>query len=463
LQKLDTYKNLNSFHKYWGKKSLEHYSFLVDNFSHKNDIVLEPFLGSGLVTKLILDKERKFVGIDINPISIEMAKLFVDLPDLNSFKEAFYQIEENVKVKIESSYKTEKNKVGSHYLWQENNLLEVWYKDQNKRVTSKARKSDHELINSFSNKTFAKFNQLPFFINSRVGVSKHTNIYSFFTKRALSNIEHILKELNTLDPKLKRTFQLILSSNLGQMSKMVFAIKRRSDSTKSLSRYEVGSWAIGLWRPKLHFEINVWNCFEIRVKRFIKTLENLAENNTYKISKNINLQKKDNLYLKTADAISEIKRLEDNSIDLIITDPPHSDRIPYLELSTLWNNILGFKNIKFQKEIVFSNSTERKKTSANYKYDISLFLKESLRVVKPEGLIAIMFNSSNTDDWNIFEDLKDNFIGMYDAEYSVSSLVQDNRNNSLKEDKVLIFSKNKLAQNKLKVLKKCNNWTTNFP
>lgn len=463
MQKLETYKNLNSFHKYWGKKSLEHYSFLVDNFSNENNIVLEPFLGSGLVSKLILDKKRKFIGIDINPISIEMAKLFIDLPDLNSFKKAFYEIEKNVKIRIESSYKTGKNKVGSHYLWQENKLLEIWHKDQNKRVTSKPTKSDHELINSYSNKNFAKFNQLPFFINSRIGVSKKTNIYSFFTKRALLNIEHILKELDTLDPKLKRAFRLILSSNLGQMSKMVFAIKRRRNSSNNLSQYEVGSWAIGLWRPKLHFEINVWNCFEIRVKKFIKTLENLQDDNTYKPSKSINLQKKDTLYLQAADAISEMKKIKDNSVDLIITDPPHSDRIPYLELSTLWNNILGFKNIKFQKEIVFSNSIEREKNSENYKYDISIFFNESLRVIKPKGLIAIMFNSSKIEDWNIFEGLKDYFIGMYDAEYSVGSLVQDNRSNSLKEDKVLIFSKNKLTQEKLNLLKKCDNWTTNFP
>ena len=74
-----------------------------------------------------------------------------------------------------------------------------------------------------------------------------------------------------------------------------------------------------------------------------------------------------------------------------------------------------------------------------------------------------MFNSSKIEDWNIFEGLKDYFIGMYDAKYSVGSLVQDNRSNSLKEDKVLIFSKNKLTQEKLNLLKKCDNWTTNFP
>ena len=248
------------------------------------------------------------------------------------------------------------------------------------------------------------------------------------------------------------------------MSNMVFAIKRRGSlKNKNLSKYEVGSWAIGLWRPKLHFEINVWNCFEIRVKKFIKTLGSEPPTRNYKISKTINLKSKDDLFLKSANSLSEIKKLKDNSIDLLITDPPHSDRVPYLELSAIWNNILGYQNVDFENEIIFSNSSEREKTSENYKNDITIFLKEALRVTKQNGLIGIMFNSSNPEDWTIFDEIKSNFIGMYDTDYSVGSIVQDNRANSLKEDKMLIFSKDKLTVKKLNLLKKCKNWTTSFP
>ena len=152
--------------------------------------------------------------------------------------------------------------------------------------------------------------------------------------------------------------------------------------------------------------------------------------------------------MKSANSLSEIKKLKDNSIDLLITDPPHSDRVPYLELSAIWNNILGYQNVDFENEIIFSNSSEREKTSENYKNDITIFLKEALRVTKQNGLIGIMFNSSNPEDWTIFDEIKSNFIGMYDTDYSVGSIVQDNRANSLKEDKMLIFSKDKLTVKK---------------
>ena len=31
-----------------------------------------------------------------------------------------------------------------------------------------------------------------------------------------------------------------------------------------------------------------------------------------------------------------------NCVSLIVTDPPHSDRVPYLELSEFWNSLLGY-------------------------------------------------------------------------------------------------------------------------
>ena len=48
---------------------------------------------------------------------------------------------------------------------------------------------------------------------------------------------------------------------------MVFAVTGRGKTKgKSADKVEVGSWVIGYWRPPLHFEVNVWNCFENREK-----------------------------------------------------------------------------------------------------------------------------------------------------------------------------------------------------
>ena len=57
--------------------------------------------------------------------------------------------------------------------------------------------------------------------------------------------------------------EVTLTASVGQMSNMVFAITSRGKTTGATAgRTEVGSWVIGYWRPTVHFEINVWNCFE---------------------------------------------------------------------------------------------------------------------------------------------------------------------------------------------------------
>ena len=52
------YKGLSGFHKYWGKKPTEAWRFLIENLTEPGDIVLDPFLGSGLIAKecIVLDR-----------------------------------------------------------------------------------------------------------------------------------------------------------------------------------------------------------------------------------------------------------------------------------------------------------------------------------------------------------------------------------------------------------------------
>ena len=69
------------------------------------------------------------------------------------------------------------------------------------------------------------------------------------------------------------------------MSKMVFAITGRGKTQgKSTGRIEVGSWVIGFWRPELHFEINVWECFERRAVKLLNALTTVDPLRNFEIS-----------------------------------------------------------------------------------------------------------------------------------------------------------------------------------
>ena len=128
----------------------------------------------------------------------------------------------------------------------------------------------------------------------------------------------------------------------GQMTRMVFAVTGRGKTSgRTAEKVEVGSWVIGYWRPSLHFEVNVWNCFENRARKMLKALKNVDGNCLAQFSPNVADVLDDNAsyHIAPGDCRKEMANIPSNSASLIITDPPHNDRVPYLELSEFWNSL----------------------------------------------------------------------------------------------------------------------------
>lgn len=289
--KSKTYKGIYAFHKYWGKKTIESLDYCIENCTNKNDIVLDPFLGSGLISKEAHNLGRRFLGIDINPFSIEHTLFLLSLPKTEDYKKAINVIKKTVSAKISESYALENSDVATHFLWHKDTLQEVWTKNNTsrKKIQLKPTEFDLSKIKKFESYSVRNIRKGTFFENSRINSLENMTIYDLFTKRALYNIDLILDEINKFSGNLKRALQLTLTSSSGQMSNMVFAITGRGKTkNQQLEKIEVGSWGIGLWRPDLHFEINVWNCFEwggdyqnsldkYLVSHYVKTIQSFDE------------------------------------------------------------------------------------------------------------------------------------------------------------------------------------------
>lgn len=465
-----TYKGLYSFHKYWGKKPTESISFFVENFTEKSDIILDPFLGSGLISREALMRERRFIGVDINPFSITHGRFLLDLPKPSDFLSALKILEKKTKQRINESYITRESKVASHFLWQNDQLSKVWTKPDSgrSRVEYDPDPEDIKKYNSFVNYQVEGIRSLSFFSNSRINSKKEMTIYDLFSRRALRNIDILIKEISMFPETMKRALMLTLTSSSGQMSSMVFAISGRGKTTGKVSeKIEVGSWVIGFWRPELHFEINVWNCFFNRAMKLYKALSEIDVFNFECCDSFRALQKlKSGAMLINEDCLNVFKGIEDNSIKLICTDPPHGDRIPYLELSEMWNAILN-EPVSFEKEIVVSNAKERKKDQGCFDEVMKQFLKEATRILKSDGLMLIYYNGRSEDDWDFFRILESipnlNFIGAFPMEYSATSVVQDNRKGALKSDFVLVIKKGSSLNTSLAKLFEIPGWTTEIP
>jgi hypothetical protein len=466
------YKGFAGFHKYWGKKPTEVWRFLIENLTLPHDIVLDPFLGSGLIAKECIGHNCRFIGFDVNPISIELTKLYLLHPDYIDLRNAIYEIERRIRPLINSIYLLSDGNIATHFLWDNNQITRVWTKRGRKRVELNLTKLELENLQSPEEYRPIRLRELRLFDNSRINSQKTLSVTKLFTPRALRTIDIIKGEIEQYSGNLKSALHLILSASVGQMSNMVFAVSKRG-KTKGIEtdKIEVGSWVVGYWCPAQHFEINAWNCYATKANKLLKAIGEVGVSKPVKISPVLNdfLDSKETVYLQQGDSEQLLKDIPTGSIKVILTDPPHGDRIPYLELSEMWNSIIGLDS-NYEHELVVSNAKERGKDIRSYNEKLSSIFYQCARVLKKNGFMAILFNARSECYWQSLRELETatglTYIGCYPNVYSAGSVLQDNRKGGLKSDYVLLYGKQNSEEKRLKTLAAFSDvkgWTTRYP
>ena len=393
------YRGLYAFHKYWGKKPAEPMRYLIEHLCPEGGVVVDPFLGSGISALETVQLRRRFVGIDINPVAVRLSQMLMSPPDAASISEALARLTSMVRPVLLDSYSTVLKRPATHFLWRNEVMEKVWLTQENSRRRLELQPEAHDLSLAQSFDDYkVRFLHCPrFFSNSRINASPLLTLKSLFTGRALRNIELLLEAICELPKGSQEPLRLCMTAAVGQMSKMVFAITGRGKTNGFCSeRTEVGSWVIGYWRPALHFEVNVWNCFERRVRKLIKAVSKSESANCVAQPGTLeDVCAGDADYsILGGNCLEVLTQLPDRSIDLVITDPPHGDRIPYLELSELWNAILG-EEPPFEAEIVVSNAKERCKTKAHYNEAMARFLGIARRKLRDNGSLVLFLQRKN--------------------------------------------------------------------
>lgn len=447
------YRGLYAFHKYWGKKPAEPMRYLIQHLCPDGGLVLDPFVGSGISALEAIRLKRRFVGVDINPAAVRIARLLVSPPPARALHEAFTHVASLVKDAILESYTTVQKKHATHYVWRNRVMEMVWLTNGESRNRVELSPDEHDitLAERFASYQTRRLRAPRFFTNSRINSFPSLTLKEFFTGRALRNIELLLAAIDDLPSAVQESMRLSLTAAVGQMSKMVFAINGRGKTTgvSTQRKLEIGSWVIGYWRPQQHFEVNMWNCFERRVQKLIKAV--CESESAHYTAKSGTLSSVCNRHADYAilngDCLALLPQLPDDSVDLVITDPPHGDRIPYLELSEIWNVILG-EEPSFESEIVVSNAKERSKKLADYNQAMAKFLEITSHKLRERGFLVLFFNTRTEASWKFLDDFSANassagmvYCGCFPLVYSAASVVQDNREGALRTDYGLIFSR----------------------
>lgn len=451
--RLPGYNGKYSMHKYWSKKPADLIRDLILQYTKKGEIVLDPFSGSGVTIAESLFTNRKTIGIDLNPAAIRITKQLIEKTQIEKTEKTFSELEKKCEEKINSIYRVRHNGktiTGLYFLWDANKLKKIHYRNGKvKHSIIKAKRSDQKLAKSFSYKKIRYFYPTSKLIpNSRINVEKNLRACDLFTPRNTYALAFLLHQINKIkNPRTREFFRFCFSAVLGQTSKMVFVIKRRGKMNsfyKQNKSAQIGSWIIGYWRPKEFFEANVWHSFKLKYKKILKA-KKLQMKQVYEIkpAKKFSQMKKCNLLLVNQSSLKVLPKLPSNSIDYIILDPPHTDRIPYLELSKMWNDWLKQKP-NYNDELKMKHNYSAIEFKKYLKL-LSKIINEIERVLKPRRHISFIFNNSNEKSWgpiiNLFDELKLQLIKKSKMNYSLNSVVQTNRVGGLKLDYVLTYKK----------------------
>ena len=471
------YKGLYSFHKYWGKKPRETVASAINALSEPGQVVIDPFVGSGVSGREAILLRRRFIGFDINPIAVELTKLLISPPSKKELKLAATKIDELARKEILQSYALyNSDEYASHYLWEGAHLAKVWTLSRRKRIELNPTEHDLALSRSYSDFASRKIRAPQFFSNSRINSNNKLTLHDLLTGRAQRNIDILIDAINTCAPHLQPALMLCLTAASGQMSNMVFAINNRGKTRGESSHVvEVGSWVIGFWRPAIHFEINVWNCFSRRLHKLLKALDpNIVAHRASTSTDALDvISGNAQASVLLGDSTKLLADIPSSSVDLIITDPPHGDRIPYLELSELWNSILG-STVNFEDEIVISNAQERRKTADSYISSVQMLFSNISRVLTDQGYFVLIFNTRQSSIWEAILKMSMSqvdphigtlsYLGYFPCNYSASSVVQDNRKGSLNFDYAMVFKRAGLTNRDINSrIVSIPGWQTEFP
>lgn len=414
---------------YFTKQSWDIVAQNIKAFTNEGDIVLDSFGGSGVTAIEAMMNGRLGIHTDLNPLSIFMVKALsakVNLGELWDLSEEILKEFENLRPKNEKEAKA-MLKNAKHY----SNAI-----DEQFGQTATIKMQD-EILWLPKDEILPKGSD----VSSVLGLFSPLQLAELALLRKLI-FKHTTPSGTKEQRLIKRNlrYSLLLAFHNAVKSLNLTFHKSKTGGGDSAAfrhfRYRVAKEPTILdtaktFKNKVEYVIkskriqenssHFYNAYFAPLERTIKDFSGAM------INQRTNLDKTDSILEKTngekifqADA-TNLKEIENESVDFIYTDPPYSNKIAYLDLSTLWNAWLDFGvdlELK-EKECIEKGSLE--KTRDEYIVLMKKSLNEMYRVLKFNRWLAFVFQHQDPQLWQILVDAAENAGFEY-----VVSIRQDN-------------------------------------
>lgn len=445
-------------HKYFARRPYNVFSNLIKYYTKENDIVLDVFCGGGVTVFESLALKRNVIGNDLNPLASFITEMQIFNGDLDKLKFEIESFVKHIKSKFSKYYYIDLDDDKGIIEWVEWAYIvkcphcgkDIILSDENK-IKNGVYKCDNDSCEGFNGikRTGCTSNgSIPIRIKYQSSITKKTKVCKFDNEKMLDTNTYNLSNLEGYYPNFKfpmdwdrqkedkllekgivqykdiftkRNFYIntlifkeIQESKSEYKDYLYFIFSSSLRYTNNMTRV-TENWENGnptsmdkhaYWFPNLYIENNVLKIFEKRAEAIYKGCEfskNKLHKDTNKVSRFSDIKINSSLILNTD---SSHLPLPDESVDIIITDPPYGSNVQYAELSVVWNAWFQlYKNkdsyIYRTREAVSNRKTNYKNSKSDKDYSNLLFdvFSESYRVLKDKSYLVFTFNNKNIKTW----------------------------------------------------------------
>lgn len=374
---------------YWTRKNPAIASNLIEKISQSESIVLDPFLGSGSTFFEIAKKpkNRLFVGVELNELPLR--NLIFSLGDVPlDYRAQLMEISSMLdKLSLLYTFETQvgsieltkiiHNKIEGALIPQ---IFEFRIKTNSKIEKAFAKSELFDEIRELYNDKLRKFPErlnLTLEANSRIAVHAGMRVSDVFGPYGFESLSMCKTQGSKND-----LCRLLVASSIHLV---------RLTDAKSQSQFPY-------WHPKI--DIHEKSAALVLRRQLDRMQKYLPKHQTFMSATRIGsyeLWKNDSnqTFLPLHGPVSKVLdgAIPDNSVDLVITDPPYFDQVAYSEYLKLWEFFTEHE-ANIEDEIVESSRSGGNKTRDRFLSDLEYSFNVIRRKMKDDSFALIYFKDS---------------------------------------------------------------------
>jgi len=451
-----------TMHRYFARRPWNVFEYLIKNYSRPGDIVYDPFCGGGVTVVEALRLRRRAIGVDLNPLAVFITRMEVMNGDPASLEEAFNKVELIIKDQIQDLYLTKCEKCKSKkahalwFLWSQvvecpscgnaiilgnakkkgpgrytctnkkckyvfkagecehirDDIVKLYYEcPEGHKGTKDVSKRDKDVYKDIENTFTDNFRKSKIIPKDGIPDGDREKDDSLF-KKGIKHFYNLFTKRNLMANGLLK--KAIMEADLTEIQRdfMLFTFSASLSWTSIMTSEKGHGWQHhAYWIPNIYYEMNVWEMFNrrfsggnntvLRGKRYTAT----EIGNFCSLAKTVADLKGGNTCLLLAQSADNVP-FPDQSIDVIITDPPFGGNVQYCELSDFWavwlKETLGTKGIIDNTyEAIYTRNMgfPTEKSTDHYEDMLFKIFKECHRVLKPDGFMVLTFHNKDIGVW----------------------------------------------------------------